>query len=342
MCFRPGISELESSRDCVRVGDLYRYLTGRYTNISTAHYIHDTGSENKMTNSTTLNPGAHFASADHKRRPFKETEAERPDWDVSRSGFTWHKTLNPRWKLGDGASSTASPPSQIAIDPYEEGRPSLFNYRLITSAVIPRPTAVVSTLSADGKSSNLAPYSFFQAMSHDPPTFVVSQAVTENASKDTLRNLRETAECVIHLLNEDILEAGNACSVQAPYGVSEWALSGLTPAKCEVVRPSRIAEAAFAVECKLKHVYEIESHANPGSTSSAIAILEGVRFWCREEILDEDRKTVDMGKSKPIGRLYGIGYTRVLEGFQIPWPTWEEEEGRAEKEGLVTAKAEGQ
>ncbi|KAF2159550.1 hypothetical protein M409DRAFT_70983 [Zasmidium cellare ATCC 36951] len=293
-----------------------------------------------MTNSTTLNPGAHFA-ANSARRPFKETESERPDWDTTRSGFSWHKTLNPAWKLGDGASKTAAPPSQIPIDPFEEGRSPLFNYRLITSAVIPRPTAVMSTLSADG-SSNLAPYSFFQAMSHDPPTFVVSQAVSGDQSKDTLRNLRETGECVINLLNEDIIEAGNACSVQAPHGVSEWALSGLTPAKGEVVKASRIAEAAFAVECKLKDVYEIQSRANPGSVSSAIAILEGVRFWVREEAVDEDRKTVDMAKSKAVGRLYGIGYTRILEGFQIPWPTWEEEVDRAEKEGLVKPKVDGQ
>lgn len=290
-----------------------------------------------MSADATTNPSGYLA-AHTSRRDFKETESERVDWDTTRTGFTYHKTLNPSWKLGDGAAPTTSPPSQISIDPFEPGRPPLFNYRLITSAVVPRPTAVVSTVSADGESSNLAPYSFFQAMSHDPPTFVVSPAQV----KGTLKNLRETGECVINLLNEDILEASNAAAIPAPHGISEWALTGLTPAKSDLVKPSRIAEAAFAVECKLKDVHEVQSRANPGSMSSVICILEGVRFWVREEAVDEERKTVDLTKSKAIGRLYGIGYTRILDGFQIPPPTWEEEVEKADEAGLVKAKVEGQ
>lgn len=290
-----------------------------------------------MSADATTNPSGYLA-ATTSRRDFKETEAERPDWDSSVTGFTYHKTLQPSWKLGDGAAPTSSPPSQISIDPFDPGRPPLFNYRLITSAVVPRPTAVVSTVSADGESSNLAPYSFFQAMSHDPPTFVVSPA----KGKGTLKNLRETGECVINLLNEDILEASNACSIPSPHGISEWALSGLTPAPSTLVKPSRIAEAAFAIECKLKDIHEVQSRANPGSISSAICILEGVRFWVREEAVDEEKKTVDLAQSKAVGRLYGIGYTRIVEGFQIPWPTWEEVAEGAEREGLVKAKVEGQ
>lgn len=276
-------------------------------------------------------------------RDFKLTEDSRPAWDESTT-FTWTKTKNPNWKIGDGANNKNDPSKthQISIDPHEPGRDPAFNYRLITSAVIPRPTAVVSTISKDGSSSNLAPYSFFQAMSHDPPTFVVGHAVGTTGAKDSLANLKETGECVINVLTEDILEAANACAMDTPYGVSEWALTGLTPGACEDVKASRIQEAVFAVECKLVATHEVASRAKPGKTSNVITILEGTRFWVREDVVDEERKMIDPAKSKPIGRLQGISYGRVTNAFQIPWPIWEDVQPGAEADGRVRAKVEGQ
>ncbi|CAK4033884.1 related to conserved domain typically associated with flavo oxygenases, DIM6 NTAB family [Lecanosticta acicola] len=277
-------------------------------------------------------------------RDFKATENSRPDWDHERP-FTWTKTREPDWKIGQGANLAPEKKSeirQIPIDPFEPGRDPAYNYRLITSAVIPRPTAVVSTISQDGEKSNLAPYSFFQAMSHDPPTFVVAHATNASGAKDSLRNLRETGECVLHVLTEEILEASNACAMNTPYGVSEWSLSGLTPAPCKHVRPSRIAEAVFAVECKLVAEHAISSRSQEGKVSNVITILEGVRFWVREDCVDEERKYIDPAKSKPIGRLQGISYGRVTDGFQIPWPDWEEIREGAEAEGRVKGKEDGQ
>ncbi|EME48417.1 hypothetical protein DOTSEDRAFT_39780 [Dothistroma septosporum NZE10] len=276
-------------------------------------------------------------------RDFKATENARPEWDES-SEFIWTKTKNPNWKIGDGAGNKNDPSKthQISIDPHGPGRDPAFNYRLITSAVIPRPTAVVSTISKDGKSTNLAPYSFFQAMSHDPPTFVVGHAVAADAAKDSLANLKETGECVINILTEDILEAANACAMATPYGVSEWALTGLTPGACEDVKASRIKEAVFAVECKLVDTYEVISRSKPGKVANVITILEGTKFWVREDVVDEERKMIDPAKSRPIGRLQGISYGRVMSAFQIPWPAWEDVKPGAEADGRVVAKVEGQ
>lgn len=276
-------------------------------------------------------------------RDFKTIENNRPDWNES-TPFVWTKTKRPDWKVGDGANNKdeLSQTNQISIDPYEESRDPALNYRLITSAVVPRPTAVISTVSPDGQTSNLAPYSFFQAMSHDPPTFVVGHAVGSSSAKDSLTNIRETGECVINMLTEDILEAANAAAVATPYGISEWALTGLTPGACTDVRPSRIVEAVFAVECKLVATHEIMSRSQAGKVANVITILEGSRFWVREDVVDDERKYIDPAKSKPIGRLQGISHGRITDAFQIPWPAWDDVKDAAEAEGRIKSKVEGQ
>ena len=299
---------------------------------------------NKMSSSSSTTQGTgQVDKMGRNPRDFKSTENTRPDWNHD-APFVWTKTKNPDWKIGDGANDKdrLSQVEQISIDPHEEGRDPAFNYRLITSAVIPRPTAVISTVSADGTSTNLAPYSFFQAMSHDPPTFVVGHAVGKTAPKDSLANLKETGECVINILTEDILEASNASAIDTPPGISEWALTGLTPAPCTDVKASRIKEAVFAVECSLVTTHEVMSKAKPGKVANVITILEGTRFWVREDVVDEERKMIDPAKSKPIGRLQGISYGRITDAFQIPWPIYEDVAEKADKDGLIGAKAEGQ
>ena len=93
---------------------------------------------------------------------FKQVEGSRPDWDAS-SRFRYTKTPAPEWKFGDGANSLdadkAATKQHVAIDPYEPGRPAPFNYKLLISAIVPRPIAFVSTRSADGTTTNLAPFS---------------------------------------------------------------------------------------------------------------------------------------------------------------------------------------
>lgn len=179
-------------------------------------------------------------------------------------------------------------------------------------------------------------------MSHDPPTFIIGHAVNPSSNKDSLKNILSTKECVINILTEDILEAGNASALDTPYGISEWPLTGLTPASCSLVAPSRILEAVFAVECKLVGIHEIQSREHEGKISNVMTILEGVKFWVREDVVDEDLKYIDPAKSRPIGRCQGITYARVMEAFQIPWPIWEDVREEAEREGLVRGKAVGQ
>ena len=126
-----------------------------------------------------------------KRNPhpdFKSVEDSRPDWDRSQ-GFNYKKTVDPSWTFGDGANSLASSstppaaaaatttPKHISIDPYEAGRPAPFNYKLLISAIVPRPIGFVSTRSASFtpdsgsyEGLNLAPFSYFNMVCHDPAT----------------------------------------------------------------------------------------------------------------------------------------------------------------------------
>jgi flavin reductase (DIM6/NTAB) family NADH-FMN oxidoreductase RutF len=97
----------------------------------------------------------------------------------------------------------------------------------------------------------------------------------------------------INIISDRFVEAANACSINAPHGVSEWSLSGLNPAPCTHVRPARVAEAVFSVEAKLVESREFESRATPGKKTGVLAVVEGVKFWVREDAINEVGDFVD-------------------------------------------------
>lgn len=243
-----------------------------------------------------------------KRNPhgnFKEVEAARPPWDTTASP-RYTQTAQPSWTFGSGANNVSSggvPPTSksIPIDPYAEGRSPGLNYKLLISAITPRPIAFLSTRSPDGKVQNLAPFSYFNVISHDPPLFIIGfvGAVSNPSYKDSLRNIVESRECVINIISEDFIEAANSASINAPYGVSEWDVSGLTPVwDCETVKDlPRVKEAVFSIEGKLESTREFESRANPGRMGSTLAVIEGTRFWAREDALNEEKSLLDLNVS---------------------------------------------
>jgi len=278
--------------------------------------------------------------------PFTQVEASRPDWDSAKQ-FRFTKTKSPDWKYGDGATDDGVDcleKKHVEIDPYEEGRPALSNYKLLISGIVPRPIGFISTQSKDGTSTNLAPFSYTQVMCHDPPVFTVGFAGSIDNAKDTLKNLIETGECVINIISEHFIEAANATAIDTPYGTSEWAISGLHPAPSSVVKVSRVKEAVFSIEGKLMNTQEFDSKTTPGKKSGAMAVIEGVKFWVREDAINEDRNMIDMAVLKPISRLGGISYGRTTDAVEIPRPQLEKEleKDRTRMESLLKAKVEGQ
>ncbi|TDZ24285.1 Uncharacterized protein Cob_v003262 [Colletotrichum orbiculare MAFF 240422] len=278
-------------------------------------------------NSTRFEGGA---QAQHNPHPdFKTVESSRPPFNSS-LGITYTQTPSPSWSYGAGANHlrTPSPPPHVSINPHAPDRPAGFNYKLLISAITPRPIAFLSTRSADGTSENLAPFSYFNMVNHDPPLFVVGFAASVSAPKDSLRNLLESKECVINIISEGFLEAANSTSVNAPYGKSEWDVSGLTPVyDCEHVKAARVKEAVFSVEGTLDHFKEYDSRATPGKKSGVVAIIEGKNFWVREDAINEQRNIVDPEVLRPVSRLGGITYGRTTEVLEIPRADWEKNIG---------------
>ena len=176
-------------------------------------------------------------------------------------------------------------------------------------------------------------------------------------AKDTIKNLADTGECCINVASEHMLEAMNACSINAPYGVSEWAMTGLTPAMCSSVKCSRVEESIFSVEGKLIETREWESKATPGLKTGITAFIEGIRFWACEDAIEDaldehgnegPKSKLDPAVLRPVSRMGGITYARVVDGIEIPRPDFEQSlnamggEDEAKRRGLVKGKREGQ
>ncbi|KAI5465442.1 hypothetical protein BGZ63DRAFT_348156 [Mariannaea sp. PMI_226] len=264
---------------------------------------------------------------------FKVTEASRPDWDTS-VHVRYTKTPDPEWKFGSGANNLGArtqSEAHIPIDPHEPGRPAGFNYKFLISSIVPRPIAFVSSRAADGSAVNLAPFSYFNMVNHDPPMFIVSVSGGLDRAKDTLRNIIETKECVINIISEQFLEAANSTSVNAPYGVSEWEVSGLTPVEdCHTVKCARVREAIVSIEAKLHNFQEFDSKANPGQKSGTLLVLEGTQFWVREDAINEEKNIVDPNVLRPISRLGGITYGRLTDLVELPRTKFDEDVGGIE------------
>ncbi|KAH8673781.1 hypothetical protein BX600DRAFT_509012 [Xylariales sp. PMI_506] len=277
------------------------------------------------------------AEAAIKRNPhpdFKKVEASRPDWDTSAT-FHYTKTPAPEWKYGDGANelhaAAAAGKKHISIDPYEAGRPAPYNYKLMISSIVPRPIGFVSSRSSDGTLTNLAPFSYFNMVNHDPPLFTLGISSSLANPKDTLRNLVDSKECVVNIISEGFVEGANATSVDAPPAASEWDVSGLTPVyDCQDVKAARVGEAIFSVECKVESIREFESRGTPGKKTGCLVVLEGTRFWVREDAINEEKNIIDPEILCPISRLGGITYGRTTAAFELPRPVFEKDVGGME------------
>lgn len=188
------------------------------------------------------------------------------------------------------------------------------NYRLLVGSVVPRPIAWVSTISADGY-ANLAPFSFFTCVGHDPPLLSISVGVREGASKDTARNIMETRGYVIHAVVDGLEEQMNVCADDYAFGVSEFEEAGLTPIPSDLVKAPRVAEAPVAMECAFRHLLTTgREHL------TNVIIGEVVRWHVREDVTIEDGKYIDPVLLRPVGRLAGNGYCRSHDVFEMQRP----------------------
>lgn len=183
------------------------------------------------------------------------------------------------------------------------------------ATILPRPIAWISTLSRDGR-PNLAPFSYFQAISARPPLLMFVAANTrEGTPKDTLRNLREVPEFVVHLVPYAQAEAMNATAAPLPHGESEFAYAGVAAAPAARVRPPRVAAAPVAFECALER--ELAFGEGPGAATVVFGRI--LHTHVRDDVLGPDGRP-DPARLDLIGRMGGEAYARTRELFTVRRP----------------------
>jgi flavin reductase (DIM6/NTAB) family NADH-FMN oxidoreductase RutF len=186
----------------------------------------------------------------------------------------------------------------------------------IKAIVSPRPIGWISSSGKDG-SINLAPYSYFNAISELPPMVMFSSAPLGNAQhKDSLRNVIETEEFVVNVVSAALVDAMNITSADLAYGQNEFTAAGLEMADCNTVKVPRVAAAPAALECKLWKVIELPKPETGGAGVMVISTITGIH------IADETVKDgkIDVTSYQPLARLGYMDYARIDDVFEMPRP----------------------
>ena len=187
-------------------------------------------------------------------------------------------------------------------------------YRLMISAIVPRPIALVSTLSAEGQ-PNLAPFSYFAGVSARPPLLSISIGRGTSGDKDTLRNIRATHGFVVNIVNRDIAKQMVVTSGEYTSDVDEFRVAGLTPLASEVVMPARVKESPLHLECRAVDLFDA-----PGGAEVTLVIGRILRFHVSPAVFDREKGVVDPVGLNPVGRLGGDLYATLSPPFSLARP----------------------
>lgn len=204
----------------------------------------------------------------------------------------------------------------LTLDPKTLPIQKLHQYLL--GAVGPRPIAFASTIDAEGN-TNLAPFSFFNVFSANPPIMIFSPARSgrTNETKDTYKNVKLNPEVVINVVNYDIVHQMSLASSPYAPGVSEFEKAGFTALKSDLIRPMRVAESPVQFECKVNEVVELGQEGGAGN----LIICEVVKIHINEEVLDANGM-IDQHKIDLVSRMGGNWYCRADQNsmFEITKP----------------------
>ena len=193
----------------------------------------------------------------------------------------------------------------VSIDPKDLPVQKLHQYLL--GAIGPRPIAFASTVDAVGK-PNLAPFSFFNVFSANPPILIFSPARSgrTNTTKDTYNNVKVVPEVVINVVNYDIVHQMSLASSPYAPGVNEFEKAGFTALKSDSVKPFRVAESPVQFECKVNEVIELGTEGGAGN----LIICEVVKIHIHDEVLDSNGM-IDQQKIDLVARMGGDWYSRA-------------------------------
>jgi flavin reductase (DIM6/NTAB) family NADH-FMN oxidoreductase RutF len=189
----------------------------------------------------------------------------------------------------------------FSITPSELSVPDLHQYLL--GAVGPRPICFASTVDAQGN-HNVAPFSFFNVFSAKPPIAIFSPNLSGRTgqAKDTHLNIKEVPECVINIVNYNMVHQMSLASSPFPKGTSEFIKAGFTPIPSDLVKPMRVKESPVQLECKVFEVKEI------GNCN--LVMCEIIKIHIDESVLDMNKK-IDQQKIDLVARMGGNWYCRA-------------------------------
>jgi len=227
-----------------------------------------------------------------------------------------------------------------SINPLDLTAPE--RHALMLSIIIPRPIGLISTISLDGL-PNLAPFSYFQAVSAVPPLILFCPNRNRlGKAKHSLLNAKAQREFVACAVTEEMAEVINFASGEFPDGVDEFIESGLTPLASELVKPFRVAESPVQMECRVRKVLEFSD----GPLGGSVVIGEIVLFHIRDDLLVSSApsqisnlKFQISNSYRPISRLGGVAYGLLRETFDMPRPKMTEDGKIIEGSHKIARKA---
>jgi flavin reductase (DIM6/NTAB) family NADH-FMN oxidoreductase RutF len=188
--------------------------------------------------------------------------------------------------------------TRIELDPLDIGPTQ--TYRWLTSVVVPRPIAWVSSRSAAGV-DNLAPHSFFTVSSQDPPVV----QFTSVGRKDSLRNVEETGEFVVNMATEELALVVNETATDYPRELGEFDLVGVQREPSMVVQPPRVAASPVALECVAVGFHPFGT----GPDASTVVFGRVVHLAVSEAVVQDGRARVEL--MRPVSRLGGAEWGTV-------------------------------
>ena len=190
-------------------------------------------------------------------------------------------------------------------------------YKLLIGTVIPRPIALVTTRSRSGQ-ANAGPFSFFNVLTHDPALVAIGvENYADMRFKDTARNIRETGEFTVHIVDTSLVEQMEICAIKFDPEVDELGEAGLATEPGRMVQSPRILAAPAALECRRDTTLQV-------GPAREIIIGEVLGVFIRADAVDEQNFYVDQNLMDAVGRLGGSLYTRTQEQFEHRTPTVEE------------------
>lgn len=193
----------------------------------------------------------------------------------------------------------------------DETDPSVL-YKLLTGTIIPRPIGWISTIDKKGV-NNLAPFSYFNMVSSDPPCVMFSTRRENNQYKDTLNNVLQNGEFVVNLVTLEVVEQMNATSVSVASDVDEFELTNLTPIDSVFIKPKRVKESPIHLECEMIHHYFMDNNEGGG----ACIVIGKIKIMHINDTILLENNRINLEVYKPVARLSGSNYSTLGELFSI-------------------------